>query len=122
MATIEERLKELSMQLIYDGLGDESAYEKHSAAKAAIIADWNAATESMKTLVHDILDLRLDPDYWYCPICRGSVEFHPDRHAPDKCSVAAAQAMIAQMEGYSHSRDEALVEDKRYERDDIYKK
>jgi len=57
MATIEERLKELSMQLIYDGLGDESAYEKHSAAKAAIIADWNAAEKAIKHARNNLVAL-----------------------------------------------------------------
>ena len=91
--TIEERFEEF-----LDAI-DEAPYLARMPFFEPIIADWNAAAEAMKILVQDILDLRLGPDYWYCPICRGSVEFHPERHTPDKCSVAAAQAMIALMEG-----------------------
>ena len=117
---------------------------------ASIIADWNAALAAMKdSITYDIEDH--EDGRWYCHFCSGN---YTVGHTDD-CRVLPLQATLAQMEGHSHSRDEAMVEDahtehevsdeyhkrvvgnervvggdhhrsmgedKRYERDDIYKK
>ena len=137
MATIKQRLQDLLTNHLeverwrhrprFYGVGVEipndaaaTAFDTACDLEAAIIADWNAAVEAMKMLIR--ATITQDNTGWYCSKCRGSQEFHPERHTPEKCPVAAAQVVIALMDGNSHSRDEAMVEDKRYERDDIYKK
>ena len=83
----------------------------------AIIADWNAAVEAMMAMVKQ--EQFPEPGYgWRCQHCQ---QVRCAGHQ-DTCLVGKLQAALARMEGHSHSRDEAMVEDKRYERDDIYKK
>ena len=83
----------------------------------AIIADWNAAAAAMKAA--DALLNRIDELSKDCYDM--TAEYFVDDVLPD-LAHGDLQAAIAKMEGNSHSRDEAMVEDKRYERDDIYKK
>ena len=104
MSTIEKRLE----QLIEDHgaemhHGWYSYRPKDSEAGAAIIAGWNAAAEAMKALVH--ATITKDNTGWYCSKCRGSQEFHPERHTPDNCPVAAAQAALARMNGLHDGQD-----------------
>ena len=72
-------------------------------AREAIIEPWNAAVAAMKALVH--ATITKDNTGWYCSKCRGSQEFHPERHAPAKCPVAAAQAALARMNGLHDGQD-----------------
>ena len=71
---------------------------------ATIIAGWNAAVEAMKLLLLDYdenppSEADNHPGWWGCRYCDGEQWDHPDRHTPDKCPVAAAQAALALMEG-----------------------
>jgi len=85
-----------------------------------IIEEWKAAINVMKNVLsksfyqlgHDII----------CENCRKHAETSIDIVHDSDCSVGALLKLIAKMEGNSPSRDEAMVEDKRYERDDIFKK
>jgi len=95
--TIEERFEEF-----LDAI-DEAPYLARMPFFEPIIADWNAAAEAMKRLVADSLS---GPRHcWWCKICRSGSDYQLARHVPDKCSVAAAQAMIARMNGLTPTDD-----------------
>ena len=81
-------------------------------AREDIIDPWNAAEKAMKEATLT------------CPYCSGEIGGMQPRQMPHGgCNhCAPLYAALAKMEGHSHSRDEAMVEDKRYEKDDIYKK
>ena len=105
--TIDELLEEL-MDDVYHAIAGRIPYsEDHFviASRTAIAGPWNAAVQVMKELVSNTLDTRYETTDWYCPMCHGSADFHPERHAPNKCSVAAAQAMIARMNGLTPTDD-----------------
>jgi len=121
--TIHDRLYDLHLAetkwlRIDNALIPATAAEADAAMNAVnamdenIATPWNAAVEAMKTATLT------------CPYCSGEIGGMQPRQMPHGgCShCAPLYAAIAQMEGNSHSRDEAMVEDKRYERDDIYKK
>ena len=113
---------------------DETFYEI-IVAKAAIIADWNAALAAMKAVEKQATALY--GEWQPCLLCGTGMMGHMA-----DCAIPQLQAAIAAMEGNSPSHDEvtpplsdeyrervvkddhhsAMVEDKRYERDDIYKK
>ena len=88
----------------YEASAANTAADKRDAIRYSIIADWNA----MLTVI-DLLLLDYDenppseadnhPGWWGCLYCDGEMWDHPERHAPDKCPVAAAQAALALMEG-----------------------
>ena len=122
--TIEERLTNIrGLQRRVSSGAEQAEGDALIAAVAAIIADWNAAVEAMKAEVFRVF--RESPSWsWYCEGYKAQEDVRPERHTPETCPVAALQAALALMEGnsHSHSRDEAMVEDKRYERDEIYKK
>ena len=101
--TIEERLDNLIEAAWQRGhrCHDDSNHAYTGAP--SIIAGWNAAAEAMKALVH--ATITKDNTGWYCSKCRGSQEFHPERHTPDNCPVAAAQAALARMEGLHSGQD-----------------
>ena len=81
---------------------------------------WNAAEKAMRAVI--AVDLDTKHGAHYCHGCHSDLPNHSERHKPATCRIAALQAALALMEGNSHSRDEAMIEDKKYERDDIYKK
>ena len=90
------------------------AADKRDAIRYSIIAGWNAAVAAMK----DAASYAYSSGYTYCRVCRlAKVMGHQEW-----CFVGKLQAALALMDDNSPSRDEAMVEDKRYERDDIYKK
>jgi len=122
----------------------DAAMNAVNAMDENIATPWNAAVEAMKAMVkHEQFP---EPGYgWRCNQCK---RVRSAGHQ-DTCLVAALQAALALMEGNSPSRDEAMaddthpehelddeyyervvrddhhsamLEDKRYERDDIYKK
>ena len=96
--TIEERFEEFTAAI------DEAPYLAHQPFFDPIIAGWNA----MLTVI-DLLMLDHDenppseadnhPGWWGCLYCDGEMWDHPERHAPDKCPVAAAQEALVLMEG-----------------------
>ena len=109
----------MAVDLIYRHPDDDvySDIETRDAIEAAIIAGWNAAVEAMT----DAASYAHSSGYLdYCRVCR----LTPVDGHKDWCFVGKCQAALAQMEGnsHSHSRDEAMVEDIRYERDEIFKK
>ena len=94
MSKINDQLEEL-MDDVDHAIAHGIPYSEDAfviATRAAIIADWNTMLAALRRLRDNL--------------------FHN----------AELDAIIAKMEGNSPSRDEAMLEDKRYERDDIYKK
>jgi len=131
--TIDERLDTIhsktadAIATCLLGEADETRalLDERATAKASIIAGWNAAEKAMKFVVSSNYFTDIGGpwgDRWQCETCGDADNRDRGRHTPELCSVAAAQAALVLMEGHSHSRDEAMVENKRYERDDIYKK
>ena len=121
--TIEERLTNIrGLQRRVSSGAEQAEGDALVAAVAAIIAGWNAAEKAMKEFV--LNNFWQDGDEWQCYHCTAANGWHDHWHTPEECIVAAQQAALALMDdnSHSHSRDEAMVEDKRYERDDIYKK
>ena len=106
MSTIEERLTALLLDYELSILTDANFAPVHSKAGAAIIAGWNAAEKALENVADDL--------------SRAVITGYTTHEI--RGTMATVLAAIAAMEGDSHTRDEAMVEDKRYERDDIYKK
>ena len=139
----------VAVDLIYRHPDDDvySDIETRDAIEAAIIAGWNAAIAAMKTTQAQLEKIAAAADAYYSGEGR-SLDAFIDEYLGD-LSYGDLPAAIALMEGRSPSRDEAMVEDahtehevsdeyhkrvvggdhhgsmfedKRYERDDIYKK
>jgi len=116
--TIEERLAELAAALYYYDQGDQNE-EEHERITCAIIADWNAAMEALKDAHSQLVGIES-----VCADCYNrdlAFDEFLDNYMPEILR-GKLETAIAQMESSSPSRDEAMVEDKRYERDDIFKK
>ena len=110
--TIEARLDHLQLYAICEedtgltwaGGMLVSATKQLATERAAIIADWNAMLTVINLLLLDYdenppSEADNHPGWWGCRYCDGEQWDHPDRHTPDKCPVAAAQAALALMEG-----------------------
>ena len=93
-----------------DDATDEETAALVSATQAAdqlddaIIADWNAMLTVINLLLLDYdenppSEADNHPGWWGCRYCDGEQWDHPERHNPDKCPVAAAQAALARMAG-----------------------
>ena len=107
--TIEERLDDLGeAQWRWAERGAALQFEKRDAIKATIIADWNAMTAVMELLLLDYDETAPEgdhPGWWGCRYCDGEQWDHPERHTPDKCPVAAAQDVLARMNGLRNEPD-----------------
>ena len=128
--TIEARLDHLQLYAICEedtgltwaGGRLVSATNQLATERAAIIADWNAAAEAMKHTRNNLAALIEQSDGLAGYHLNGAVAKWDYFEEDDWLGLEQLQRTIAQMEGHSHSRDEAMVEDKRYEKDDIFKK
>ncbi len=115
MTTIEERL--LSVAAVSSALNAQRGMN----VGAPIIEEWNTATALLRRALL-LIKSRL---YELCEADDARVHFYAvfgDEEWPDTILYREIEAHIAKMEGNSPSRDKAMVEDKRYERNDIYKK
>ncbi len=118
MGTIEQQLEDI----LYDhDLGDSI-----NTQLAAIIEPWNAALNELRIIRYIAQD---DND----GECEMTVAITWAQQARIEAAIKAMKgtllrdeesfrAVLAEIEGNSPSRDEAMVKDERYERDDIYKK
>jgi len=110
--TIEARLDHLQLYAICEedtgltwaGGMLVSATKQLATERAAIIADWNAMLTVINLLLLDYdenppSEADNHPGWWGCLYCDGEMWDHPERHAPDKCPVAAAQEALVLMEG-----------------------
>ena len=98
------RIEELDEE-IQDGtlVEDSEFWPPHpdlAAAKAAIIAGWNAALAAMKRYVAGRYHAEAPSGYrWHCDCCGDGLNRQQGRHNPETCIVAAQQAALAVMEG-----------------------
>ena len=96
MPTIEDKLDEL--ERLRGGMRATVEDIRYPAAKAAIIEIWNAAEKVMKAFV-ELEYLPSTPSGWYCSYCCDGRVYPSGHHIPSTCHVAAAQAVLARMEG-----------------------
>ena len=92
------------------------------AACNAITEPWNDAVAAMKHTRNNLTALIEQSDGLAGYHLNGEIAKWDYFEEDDWLGLEQMNRAIALMESHSHSRDEAMVEDKRYERDDIYKK